>query len=92
MSVQVVPGGGSFVRVYVADNGPGLTETARRRIFEPFFTTKTKGTGLGMAIAHRIVLAHGGEIALEPGEGSGARFVITLPRDGKDASPTDRAR
>lgn len=92
ISVRVVPGSGPFVRVHVADNGPGLTETARRRIFEPFFTTKTKGTGLGMAIAYRIVLAHGGEIALEPGEGSGARFVITLPRDGKDASPTDRAR
>lgn len=92
VSVRVVPGSESSVRMHVADNGPGLTETARRRIFEPFFTTKTKGTGLGMAIAHRIVLAHGGEIALEPGDGSGARFVITLPRDGNDASTADRAR
>lgn len=41
--------------IAVRDNGPGLNPEQRRRIFEPFFTTKTKGTGLGMAIAQRIV-------------------------------------
>ncbi len=51
------------VRVAVRDNGPGLTEEQRQRIFEPFFTTKTKGTGLGMAIAQRIVEAHGGQMS-----------------------------
>jgi two-component system, LuxR family, sensor kinase FixL len=54
------------VRVCVRDNGPGLTAEQRQRIFEPFFTTKTKGTGLGMAIAKRIVEAHGGQIAVGP--------------------------
>ena len=48
----------------VRDNGPGLTAEQRQHIFEPFFTTKTKGTGLGMAIAQRIVEAHGGQIAV----------------------------
>src|SRR5262249_2424683 len=43
------------LRVAVRDNGPGLNPEQQRRIFEPFFTTKTKGTGLGMAIAKRIV-------------------------------------
>jgi len=66
------------VRVAVRDNGPGLNEEQRRRIFEPFFTTKTKGTGLGMAIAKRIVEAHGGQIAVGPGPG--AEIVLTLPQ------------
>jgi signal transduction histidine kinase len=52
-----------------------------RRIFEPFYTTKTKGTGLGMAIAQRIVKAHGGEIAVGSSAGRGAEIIITLPRD-----------
>jgi two-component system sensor kinase FixL len=68
------------VRAAVRDNGPGLSAEQRARIFEPFFTTKTKGTGLGMAIAKRIVEAHGGRIAVGPGVGGGAEIVITLPR------------
>jgi PAS domain S-box-containing protein len=67
--------------VAVRDNGPGLSPEQRRRIFEPFFTTKTKGTGLGMAIAQRIVEAHGGRIAVGPGSGPGAEILITLPRE-----------
>jgi signal transduction histidine kinase len=69
------------VRVAVHDNGPGLSPEQRQRIFEPFFTTKTKGTGLGMAIAKRIVEAHGGQIALGPEAGRGAEILITLPRE-----------
>jgi PAS domain S-box-containing protein len=69
------------VRVAVRDNGPGLTPEQQRRIFEPFFTTKTKGTGLGMAIAKRIVEAHGGQIAVESVPGQGATIVLTLPRE-----------
>jgi PAS domain S-box-containing protein len=72
------------LRVAVRDNGPGLNPEQQRRIFEPFFTTKTKGTGLGMAIAKRIVEAHGGQIGVGPkSEGApGAEIVLTLPRDG----------
>jgi signal transduction histidine kinase len=68
------------LRVAVRDNGPGLGQEQRRRIFEPFYTTKTKGTGLGMAIAKRIVDAHGGEIAAGTAA-PGAEIVITLPRE-----------
>jgi signal transduction histidine kinase len=53
--------------VRIQDNGVGLTAEQRKRIFEPFFTTKTRGTGLGMAIAKRIVEAHGGRIAVAAG-------------------------
>ena len=68
------------VSVSIRDNGPGLDQEARERIFEPFFTTKTKGTGLGMAIARRIVEAHGGRIAVQNGSTRGAAIKLTLPR------------
>lgn len=68
------------LRTVVRDNGPGLTPEQQRRIFEPFFTTKTKGTGLGMAIAQRIVEVHGGQIRAETGTGAGAELQILLPR------------
>lgn len=63
--------------VTVRDNGPGLSREQLQRVFDPFFTTKPKGTGLGMAIARRIVEAHGGHLeAASPG---GAEFRIFLP-------------
>jgi PAS domain S-box-containing protein len=67
------------LRVAVRDNGPGLNPEQRQRIFEPFFTTKTKGTGLGMAIAQRILEAHGGQITVGD-QGRGAEIVLLLPR------------
>jgi PAS domain S-box-containing protein len=68
------------LHVGVRDNGPGLTPEVRRRLFEPFFTTKTKGTGLGMAIAKRIVEAHGGRIEADA-SGPGAEIHLFLPKD-----------
>ncbi|MGY1729914.1 ATP-binding protein [Geodermatophilus sp. SYSU D01045] len=67
--------------VEVADTGPGIPETMRRRVFEPFFTTKPvgQGTGLGLDVAWRIVTnRHGGVIKVrsEPGN---TRFVVRLP-------------
>lgn len=87
VEVEVAPhpvGGLPGVRVAVRDNGPGMGAEQRRNLFEPFYTTKTQGTGLGMAIARRIVEAHGGTIRLgdaAPGdsEARGAEIVITLP-------------
>lgn len=65
--------------VRVCDNGPGVQPEHHRRIFEPFFTTKASGSGLGLGlvIAREIVEAHGGTLALVPGDGG--EFTVTLP-------------
>jgi signal transduction histidine kinase len=64
----------------VHDNGPGISALERPKVFDPFFTTKAKGTGLGMAIARRIVEAHGGRIAIGDDDVPGAVFLLTLPK------------
>jgi signal transduction histidine kinase len=70
------------LQLAVRDNGPGLSAEQRQRIFDPFFTTKTKGTGLGMAIAKRIVEAHSGEISVGADSSNGAEIRVVLPREG----------
>lgn len=68
------------IGVAICDQGPGLSEEQHKRIFEPFFTTKSKGTGLGMAIAQRIVESHGGQISLGPAGRRGAEIIVILPQ------------
>jgi hypothetical protein len=77
---RVELGGLPALQVTIKDNGPGFGPEDRQRVFEPFYTTKTKGTGLGMAIARRIIEAHGGRIAASEATPRGAEIVITLPR------------
>lgn len=76
---RVLVGQAPCLRVRVLDKGPGLNAEQRRRIFEPFYTTKPTGTGLGMAIAQRIVEAHGGTITVAEASATGTEIVITLP-------------
>lgn len=67
------------VRLTIADNGPGIDEDARAHMFEPFFSTKgQKGTGLGLAVAHKVVLEHGGTIDVATAPGQGTTFTIAL--------------
>ncbi len=63
------------------DNGPGIPKDIRSRIFEPLYTTKDvgAGTGMGLALCHRIVEAHDGSIELERASGPGASFAVRLP-------------
>ena len=65
--------------IEVKDTGPGIPADHLDRIFEPYFSTKEGGTGLGLAMAHKIVEDHGGAIRVESQAGSGASFIITLP-------------
>jgi signal transduction histidine kinase len=64
--------------VRVRDNGPGVNLPDPNVIFRPFFTTKAEGTGVGLSLARQVVLAHGGEIAVEPPEGRGATIAMTF--------------
>jgi signal transduction histidine kinase len=68
------------VRVVVEDTGHGIAQDHIAKIFFPFFTTKMHGTGLGLSLVQKIVLAHNGRIEVHSSEGSGARFTVTLPR------------
>lgn len=68
------------VRLSIRDNGPGLTPLVREKMFVPFFTTKSRGTGLGMPIAKRIVEAHGGAIDVGNADETGTAIIIVLPR------------
>jgi signal transduction histidine kinase len=63
----------------VQDTGKGMTEEVLGKIFHPFFTTKSKGTGLGLAVIHKIVTDHHGAIAVESASGQGSTFTVKLP-------------
>ncbi len=67
------------VRIQVRDTGTGMAEEEIGLIFEPFYTTKPKGVGLGLAIAHEIIAAHGGEIQVTSREGAGTTVTVLLP-------------
>jgi signal transduction histidine kinase len=64
----------------VRDNGPGIPAEHLPRLFDPFFTAKEGGTGLGLALAKKIVDAHGGSIEVESEPARGATFLVTLPK------------
>ncbi|MGD8610965.1 MAG: ATP-binding protein [Desulfobacterales bacterium] len=72
----------SRLRIWVEDNGAGISASQKEKIFDPFFTTRKKGTGLGLAIVHKIVENHDGEINLQSppdGKTRGCRFTIDVP-------------
>lgn len=71
---------GDRVSVVVQDNGPGIPPEHRQKLFHPFFTTRRGGTGLGLAVSHRIITDHGGRILVSSKTGAGATFTIELPR------------
>jgi two-component system sensor histidine kinase PilS (NtrC family) len=73
-------GDSEWVKIAVRDRGPGIPEQHRARLFEPFFTTKKGGTGLGLALVHRIVEEHHGRLELANADGGGAVATVMLPR------------
>jgi two-component system, NtrC family, sensor histidine kinase HydH len=92
---EAMEGGGTLTvavsapaRIDIGDTGAGIPPEARARIFNLYYTTKATGTGLGLSIVHQIVSEHDGTIAVESAaaDGTGARFVITLPSAHETAS------
>lgn len=68
-----------FGVVRIGDNGCGIDENKLSKIFNPFFTSKQNGTGLGMAVAKKIIEAHRGTVEVHSQPGAGAEFEIALP-------------
>ena len=71
---------GRYLRLTVADQGPGMDPEVKAKVFEPFFTTRESGTGLGLAVADSLVRGWHGRISVQSSPGEGAAFEILIPR------------
>ena len=74
-------GDGEIVLIRFIDTGEGISEKIRDRIFNPFFTTRDRGTGLGLALVHNILRAHGGLVKVDGEVGKGTTLTIMLPHN-----------
>jgi Na+/proline symporter/signal transduction histidine kinase len=82
---------GGQLRLEILDQGNGIPEKEKELVFEPFYTTKPagEGTGLGLAMAYKIILDHDGSIDIDSEQGVGTRVVIDLPLRQSDEPNTD---
>ena len=79
VALQTGDGDGSACRVVVSDSGSGISRPVLDRIFEPFVTSKEHGTGLGLAVSHRIAKEHGGTLLANNRTEGGAILTLELP-------------
>ncbi|MGE0709058.1 MAG: ATP-binding protein [Planctomycetota bacterium] len=80
------PGPGDWARLEVRDTGVGMPEHLRGKAREPFFTTKD-GSGIGLAMADRVVRSHGGELLIASAPGQGTRVALLLPLGAPPSPP-----
>jgi len=80
IDVTIAKDGRDGLTFVVRDRGPGIEEDMLDRIFEAFETTRTRGTGLGLAVARRVVEGHGGSIEAANHPGGGAQFTLRVKR------------
>ncbi len=73
-------GNGNLTKIVLRDNGCGIPVENLAKIFIPFYTTKAQGTGLGLALVHRIMSEHGGAVAVES-DASGTSFILSFPAE-----------
>jgi nitrogen fixation/metabolism regulation signal transduction histidine kinase len=78
MRAAVDAAGSRFARIEISDTGAGIPEEIRDHIFDPYFTTKAGGTGVGLALAYRILTDHKGKIGFRTGK-DGTTFTVDLP-------------
>ncbi len=83
---------GDYVRLSVADQGPGIDSGNLDRIFEPFFTTRQGGIGLGLTSSASIIRNHGGQIVADSTPGDGATFHLFLPALRAGSAPREEKR
>ena len=94
-AVEAMPTGGNLnitsataaktLSLLISDTGSGMSDERVKKIFEPFNSDKTRGLGLGMPYAKKIIEEHGGRIVVESKPGEGTRVLINLPVE-KDQS------
>jgi signal transduction histidine kinase len=80
-----------WVKLEVADDGPGIPEAFIERVFEPFFTTKVTGTGYGLYLASEILREQGGRLTVNNHPGGGACFTVWLATAPAPESRPERA-
>jgi signal transduction histidine kinase len=68
-----------WIRLHVADTGPGIPAEELSKIFDPFYTTKRTGTGLGLSVTYGIIQEHGGTIDVKSRPGAGTTFTLDFP-------------
>jgi two-component system sensor kinase FixL len=69
----------NVAQVTIQDNGPGIKQSDIHRLFQPFFSTKPDGIGMGLSISRSLIEANGGQLWIDPDEGPGATFHLTIP-------------
>ncbi len=69
-----------WIAISIHDSGPGIDLPDLQKVFIPFFTTKSGGHGVGLALAHRVISEHGGDLTVTNAVDGGAVFTIRLPR------------
>lgn len=89
---EIIPAG-QYVKVAVADTGPGIPPEIRNLIFDPFFTTRKasqrRGSGLGLSVVRSVVKDHQGFIDLESSSSSGATFSLYFPTCQEEPQPAE---